>query len=135
MRQLFSRYESHAYALLRIVVGFLFLWHGTQKILGFPPGMPAGVPFFITWIGGGIELLGGLLVMIGLFARPAAFLASGEMAAAYWMAHGTQALLPIENKGEPAVLYCFVFLFIAAHGAGRWSLDAMIWPEPAAKSA
>jgi len=119
-----TRYESQAYAAMRIVVGFLFLWHGSQKLFGFPEAMPEGVPVFIIWIAGPIELLGGLCVMAGAFTRWAAFLCSGLMAAAYWMAHGMNALLPITNGGEPAAVYCFVFLFIAAHGAGIWSVDA-----------
>jgi putative oxidoreductase len=81
------------------------------------------VPAFVTWIAGPIELFGGLLVMIGLQTRWAAFLCSGLMAFAYWMGHGTHALLPIVNKGELAAAYCFVFLYIAAQGAGRWSVD------------
>jgi hypothetical protein len=124
MAAFMKSYEGETYALMRIVVGFLFLWHGTQKLVGFPP-LPEGivVPAFITWIAGPIELFGGLLVMIGLFTRWAAFLCSGLMAFAYWMGHGTNALLPILNGGEPAALYCFVFLFIAARGAGRWSVE------------
>ena len=118
-------YEAETYALMRIVVGFLFLWHGTQKLFGFPP-LPEGIeiPAFITYVAGPIELIGGLLVMIGLFTRWAAFLCSGLMACAYWMAHGMNAVLPIMNQGEPAAVYCFVFLYIAARGAGRWSVDA-----------
>jgi putative oxidoreductase len=110
---------------MRIVVGFLFLWHGAQKLFGFPSAMPGEIPAFITFVAGPIELIGGALVMIGLFTRWAAFLASGQMAAAYWMAHGTKALLPIQNKGELAVLYCFVFLFISTQGGGIWSVDAL----------
>lgn len=116
-------YESQMYALLRIVVGFLFLWHGMQKLFGFPGEAPSGAPAFVIWVAGPIELVGGALVMIGLFTRWAAFLASGLMAFAYWLAHGTQALLPVINRGELAVIYCFVFLFIAARGPGMWSLD------------
>jgi putative oxidoreductase len=116
-------YEQQTYALFRIVAGFLFLWHGLQKLVGFPSAMPPGVPAFIIWIAGPIELLGGFLVMIGLFTRWAAFLASGLMAFAYWMGHGTKALLPVVNQGELAVLYCFVFLFIAARGPGIWSVE------------
>ncbi|TFG92494.1 MAG: DoxX family protein [Myxococcales bacterium] len=115
-------FESQSYAVLRIVVGLLFLWHGTHKLLGFPMPAPEA-PAFVIWVAGTIELIGGALVMIGLFTRWAAFLCSGLMAAAYWMAHGTQALFPIENKGELAVLYCFVFLFVSARGAGIWSVD------------
>ena len=116
-------YQSQAYALLRIVTGFLFLWHGMQKVFGFPGQMPAGVPAFITWAAGPIELGAGVLVMIGLFTRWAAFLASGLMAFAYWLGHGTHALLPVINQGELAVLFCFLFLYISARGAGVWSLD------------
>jgi putative oxidoreductase len=116
-------YESHTYALLRIVAGLLFLWHGSQKLFGFPVEARDGTPAFITYIAGPIELVGGLLVMIGLFTRWSAFLCSGLMASAYWMAHGTKALFPLVNKGELAVLYCFVFLFIATRGGGLWSVD------------
>ena len=119
-----SSFNSQCYALLRIVVGFLFLWHGAQKLFGFPAPMPAGVPAFIIYIAGPIELIGGALVMIGLFTRQAAFLASGLMAVAYWMAHGMKALLPIQNGGDLAVLYCFVFLFVSTQGGGFWSVDA-----------
>jgi putative oxidoreductase len=85
--------------------------------------MPEGVPAFIIWIAGPLELFGGLLVMVGLFTRPVAFVLSGLMAFAYWMGHGFKALLPVMNQGELAVLYCFVFLFLSAHGSGIWSLD------------
>ena len=117
-------YEPQTYALLRIVSGFLFLWHGMQKLFGFPGHLPPDIPAFITWIAGPIELVGGVLVMLGLFTRWAAFLSSGLMAFAYWMGHGTHALLPVVNQGELAVLYCFLFLFISARGPGIWSLDA-----------
>jgi putative oxidoreductase len=121
-------YDAQTYALLRIVAGFLFLWHGVSKLLGGPAILgieppPPGAPAFVIWIAGTIELVGGLLVMLGLFTTPAAFLASGLMAFAYWMGHGTQALLPLVNKGELAALYCFAFLHIAARGPGIWSLD------------
>jgi putative oxidoreductase len=118
-------YNSQIYSLLRIVVGFLFLWHGVQKLFGFPDPMPAGVPAFIIYIAGPIELVGGALVMAGFFTRPAALLCSGLMAAAYWMGHGMKALLPIQNGGDLAVLYCFVFLFISTQGGGLWSVDAI----------
>jgi putative oxidoreductase len=116
--------EPYTYAAMRIVTGFLFFWHGSQKVLGWPPP-PEGMtpPAFITWVAGPIELVGGLLVMLGVLTRWAAFICSGLMAAAYWMAHGTRALLPVQNQGELAVLYCFVFLFIASRGAGIWSVQ------------
>ena len=123
-------HEPQVYALMRIVTGFLFLWHGMQKCFGWPEAMPPGAPALIVWTAGPIELVGGLLVMIGLFTRPAAFLSSGLMACAYWMAHGFSkldhgvvGLLPSVNGGEPAAIYCFVFLYICARGAGPWSLE------------
>jgi len=121
-----AKFNPQVYAVMRIVSGFLFLWHGIQKLFGFPSGMPAEVPAFIIYIAGPIELLGGTLIMIGLFTRWAAFIASGQMAFAYWIGHGTHALLPIQNNGELAALYCFVFLFISARGGGIWSVDALI---------
>ena len=124
-----DRYQPQAYALMRIVTGFLFLWHGTSKVLGIPSAPPPGAPAFIIWIAGPIELIGGLLVMIGLATRPAAFLCSGLMAFAYWIGHGTKALLPVQNNGEPAALYCFVFLFIATAGSGIWSVDGTRRPR------
>ena len=123
-------HEPQVYALMRIVTGFLFLWHGLQKVVGWPEPMPPGVPAFITWSAGPIELVGGILVMIGLFTRPAAFLCSGLMAFAYWMGHGLSkldqgvvGLLPSVNGGEPAAIYCFVFLYICARGAGPMSVE------------
>lgn len=125
MKPCVARYGAYCYALMRIVSGFLFLWHGSQKLFAFPAGMPQGVPAFITYVAGPIELVGGILIMIGLFTHWAAFITSGQMAFAYWIAHGTRALLPIQNQGELAVLYCFVFLLIAAQGGGIWSVDAL----------
>jgi putative oxidoreductase len=123
MLETLGKYEPHAYALMRIVTGFLFLWHGAQKLLGIPTPPPPEAPAFVLYTAGPIELIGGILVMIGLFTRPAAFVCSGLMAAAYWMAHGFNTVLPIENRGELAVLYCFVFLYIATRGSGTWSAD------------
>ena len=120
-------FHSQAYAVMRIVVGLLFIWHGTQKLFEFP-GSPPPVPSFVTYIAGPIELVGGLLVAVGLYAGWAAFFCSGEMAAAYWIAHGTHDLFPIVNGGELAVLYCFVFLYIAAQGSRIWSVDAARGP-------
>ena len=116
-------YEDQTYALLRIVSGFLFLFHGTQKLLGFPPANYEP-PWHIYYIAGPIELVGGALIMIGLFTVPVAFLASGLAAFAYWLGHfSADAWLPIMNRGDAAVLYCFAFLYIAAKGPGIWSVD------------
>ena len=125
MAKFMTPYTAQTYAALRILTGFLFLWHGSQKLFGFPIPAMEGIPAFIQFSAGPIELVGGALVMIGLFTRWAAFVCSGTMAAAYWMAHGLNGLLPIQNGGELAALYCFTFLFIAANGSGIWSLDAM----------
>lgn len=112
------------YAVMRIFVGLLFMQHGLQKILGLFGGAPAEAPALVKYGAGGIELVTGGLVAIGLFTAPAAFLASGTMAAAYFMAHAANGFFPIVNKGELAVLYCWVFFVIAAKGAGIWSVDA-----------
>ena len=117
-----DRLAPQTWALFRIVTGLLFLWHGASKLFGFPQAAPEA-PAFILYVAGPIELVGGILVMIGLFTRPAAFLCSGLMASAYWMAHGTNGLFPMLNGGEKAALYCFAFLCISAQGAGIWSVD------------
>jgi putative oxidoreductase len=121
-----AKYEDQAYALMRIVAGFMFSFHGAEKVLGLLGASQPAIGSQI-WIGGVIELVGGLAIMLGLRTRWAAFICSGEMAVAYFQFHwkfqmGT-AFFPIVNKGELAVLYCFVFLLIACKGAGRWSLD------------
>lgn len=117
-----SRYEAQIYSVLRFVAGFLFLWHGSQKLYELPQ---AGVviPAYILFIAGPIEFFGGFLVMIGLRTRWAAFLCSGEMAFAYWIGHGTHLLLPLLNGGELAMIYSFLFLFISARGSGVFSID------------
>jgi len=122
-----SRYAPILLSLLRIVSGLIFLEHGTQKFLSFPPGEFAGGGLALAHPGhyaGIIELVCGLLIAIGLFTRPAAFLASGTMAVAYWTAHAPQNFFPVNNGGDPAILYCFVFLYLAAAGPGPWSLDS-----------
>jgi len=124
MTAFLERHSEQAYALLRMVAGFLFIWHGTEKLLGFPIAPGGAVPAFVTWVAGPIELVGGSLIAIGLWTRWAAFLCSGEMAVAYWSFHALRALFPLENRGELAILYCFVFLFVAARGPGIWSVDA-----------
>jgi len=123
MAAFMKNYNDQSYAALRIVVGFLFTWHGASLLFRFPIPPPGEVPAFVLYSAGPIELVGGLLVMIGFFTRWAAFLCSGLMAAAYWMAHGFNGLLPIQNQGELAAIYCFVFLYIAARGGGMWSID------------
>ena len=119
-----SKYEEQTYAILRIVIGFLFLWHGSQKLLNYPP-LPEGIkmPLYVLVIGGPLELLGGFMLMIGLGTRWIAFLCSGEMAFAYWVGHGTHAVLPLVNHGELAIAYCFIFLFIFTKGPGIFSAD------------
>jgi putative oxidoreductase len=114
-------------SVLRIVSALIFMAHGTQKLLGFPPaaeGMPPPPPLSLLWVGGVLEMVGGALLLIGLFSRPVAFLLSGEMAVAYWMFHAPAGPFPALNGGDAAILYCFVFLYIAAAGPGPWSLDA-----------
>lgn len=112
-------------SILRIVAGFMFMLHGTQKLFNFPAGEHGSAELFsLIGLAGVLEALGGLLLILGLFTRPVAFILSGLMAVAYFMAHAPQAPLPIQNQGELAVLYCFVFLFLAFAGAGEWSLDA-----------
>ena len=115
-------YKPHTFGAFRIVLGFLFLFHGTQKLLNFPIEFTYTLnPLIIA--AGVIELAAGILVMIGFYSRPAAFIASGTMAVAYWMAHGFNNLFPIANGGELAALYCFGFLLIAANGPGAWSMN------------
>ena len=123
-----ARRSPYALALLRIVSGLIFLEHGTQKFLGFPAGEMAGGGLALNNPGafaGIVELVAGLLITIGLFTRPAAFLASGTMAVAYWMAHAPQNPFPVNNGGDAAILYCFVFLYLVFAGAGTWSVDGM----------
>ncbi|MBA3385666.1 MAG: DoxX family protein [Verrucomicrobiota bacterium] len=123
------RYADPAYCIMRLIVGLLFASHGGQKILGFPPVAKAMSLDTLGMIGGYIELVGGLLIAFGLFTRAAAFISSGMMAVAYFMVHAKGGFFPIVNRGEPAVIYCFIFLFIFFYGPGRWSLDGLIWPD------
>jgi putative oxidoreductase len=119
-----------ALTLLRIVVGFLFFCHGAEKILGWfaePGGQRMALAFpQIPWIAGMLELVGGPLIILGLLTRPVAFLLSGEMAFAYFMAHAPRSPFPIVNHGELAALYSFVFLFFAAHGGGPYGIDGLL---------
>jgi putative oxidoreductase len=119
---MFPRFSPTAYALLRIVAGLMFALHGSAKLLGFPESMGHQLPPLMM-AAGVIELVGGLMIAFGVFASCAAFVASGEMAVAYFMGHMAKGgFWPTVNKGELAVLYCFVFLYIAATGPGIWSV-------------
>jgi putative oxidoreductase len=125
MERQLERYSREIYALTRIVVGFLFLCHGAQKILGLFGGAPAAMPPVLLWVAGLIELVGGGLIAVGLFTGWAAFICSGQMAVAYFMVHQPRGFLPIQNQGELAAIYSFVFLLIASRGAGIWSVDGV----------
>lgn len=123
-----ARRAPYALAIMRIVSGLIFLEHGTQKFLSFPAGDMAGMGWAFDNPGafaGVIELVTGVLITLGLFTRPAAFLASGTMAVAYWMAHAPQNMFPVNNGGDAAILYCFVFLYLVFAGPGAWSVDGV----------
>ena len=125
-----SRWRSWApefLGLLRVAAGFLFIQYGSTKLFAIPgPLMPDGstvAPLSLAGIAGILELAGGVLILLGLFTRPAAFILSGEMAVAYWQAHAPKGAWPVLNHGAPAFIFCFVFLYLSAAGGGRWSLD------------
>jgi putative oxidoreductase len=120
-----SVFSPYMLSILRIMSGLIFLAHGTQKILNFPPAQRAVDLTSLGGIAGFIELIGGALIAIGLLTRPAAFLCSGTMAVAYFYAHAPRSFYPILNNGDAAILYCFVFLYIFFAGPGPWSVDAM----------
>ena len=136
MRSFAARWAPVLLSVLRIVAAFLLMQHGLQKVFGFlrmPP--PAGAPpappfsfqpFSVMGVAGILELVGGLLLLLGLFTRPVAFILSGLMAAAYFIGHAPGGFWPVLNRGELAALYCFVFLYLAAAGGGSWSLDALL---------
>lgn len=125
MERVIGRYSPYLYAALRIVTGFLFMLHGTQKFFGFPVKFPVPLTAMTT-TGGVIELVAGLMVLVGLFSGFAAFVASGEMAVAYFLVHQPQGPLPIQNNGELAALLAFVLLYIASRGSGPFSVDALL---------
>jgi putative oxidoreductase len=127
MERYLGRFSPYLYAIMRIVVGFLFMGHGAQKLFGVFGGMTgagdAAPVFSIVGFAGLIEFCGGLLIMAGWLTGYVAFIASGQMAVAYWMGHYPQGFWPLANSGELAVLYCFIFLYIASQGGGVWSVD------------
>ncbi len=123
-----SRWSQGLLSILRIITGFLFVQHGAAKLFGFlaPPNAPLPQLFSFMGFAGVLEFFGGLAILLGLFTRPVAFILSGQMAVAYFMAHAPSGFWPVQNKGEVAVLYCFIFLYLAAAGGGAWSLDRLL---------
>ncbi len=120
-----DRLAPQLLSILRIVAALILLEHGTQKFFGFPSAPANGFPAFLSliWWQGLIELVGGILLFLGLFTRAVAFILAGDMAVAYWMVHAPKSFYPVLNGGDAAILYCFVFLYIACAGGGAWSLD------------
>jgi len=131
MNSFLNDWSPRMLSILRIITGFLFLWHGSQKLLNFPPMPPmpgsegGGLPP-IMLVAGVLELGGGIAILLGLFTRPVAFILSGLMAAAYFMGHASKGFLPVVNGGELAIIYCFVFLYFTFAGGGSWSIDNLI---------
>lgn len=126
MERFLGKYEPYLYAILRIIAGFLLLWHGSQKLLAFPPPKQAMPLSGMMAVAGVIELIGGLMILFGLFAGIAAFIASGMLAVAYFTVHAPQGFFPLINGGELAALYCFLFLYIASRGSGVLSVDRLL---------
>lgn len=127
MNDFWVNWQPKILSVLRIIVGFLLLWHGSQKLFGFPAsGSGGGDLPPLMLVAGILEFFGGILILVGLFTRWTAFILSGLMAVAYFMAHGTEHFLPIINKGELAVVYCFVFFYLFFAGGGEWSLDNLL---------
>jgi putative oxidoreductase len=123
----FARYQPYVLSILRIMAGLLFLEHGTAKVFGFPPHGHMPVYPEIEWFAGRIELIGGGLVALGFCTRAAAFIMSGEMAIGYFLDHAPRSFFPLLNGGEPAILFCFVFLYFVFAGGGPLSFDALVW--------
>ena len=129
MRPIPPSWEPHLRSILRIVVAFLFVAHGTQKLFGFPGSRTPVAVMSLLGVASLLETFGGTLVFLGLFTRLITFLLAGEMAVAYFIGHAPNGFWPLVNRGEPAVLFCFVFLYLAAAGPGPWSLDALRGPR------
>lgn len=130
LEQLEFVWAPRVLSVVRFVAGLMFMEHGLQKYFNFPPAAtprPAPEVFSLYGIAGGLEIVGGILLAFGLFTRPVAFILSGEMAFAYWMSHAPRGIYPILNGGDAAILYCFLFLYLAFAGGGAWSLDRLIW--------
>jgi putative oxidoreductase len=124
----YSAWTQRTLSVLRFIAAFMFIAHGAQKLFGFL-APPTATPFPVLsqiWVGGVLEFFGGILLLMGLFTRPVAFILSGTMAVAYFQMHAPAGFLPLQNKGELAVLYSFVFLFLAVAGGGEWSLDRLL---------
>ena len=133
MSDFLTSWSPRVLSILRIVAGFLMIWHGSQKLFGYPIPLPPGAEGPLIVIAGVIEFFGGLLILVGLFTRPAAFLISGLMAAAYFMAHAPSGFFQIANQGELAAIYSFLHLYFTFAGGGDWSLDSLVW-RPLPKS-
>jgi putative oxidoreductase len=121
-----GRFQPQMLGILRIVTALIFIAHGTQKLLGIPAAPASGLPamFTLSWTAGVLELFGGALVLVGFQTRPVAFVLSGLMAFAYWIAHAPRSFYPVLNNGDAAILYCFVFLYLVFAGAGAFSIDS-----------
>ena len=119
-------YSPYALSILRIVAAVLFFEHGTSRLFAWPSALPPPGLFSLHWFAGVIELVGGAVLLLGIFSRLAAFIMSGEMAFAYFLSHAPHAVFPILNRGDSAILYCFVFLYLVFAGPGPWSLDALL---------
>jgi putative oxidoreductase len=127
-----ERWSPYMLAVLRIVTALVFLEHGTQKLLGFPPASrPQPELFSLMGVAGVLEIGGGILLLLGLFTRPVAFVMSGFMAAAYFIGHASRDFFPVNNGGDAAILYCFVFLYFVFSGPGAWSIDKARTPARA----
>lgn len=132
LQQLETVWAPRVLSIVRVVSALIFMEHGTQKLLNFPPraaGAAAPALTSLPGIAGSLEIVGGILLLFGLFTRPVAFILSGEMAFAYWLGHAPRGTFPVLNGGDASILYCFLFLYMAFAGGGAWSLDRAIWKK------